>query len=59
MDQIIQLLSQYLSDSGADNWNLHFDMLETLVTLSFLNKMAGRSYNDLMQYPIFPFVLAD
>ena len=27
--------------------------------LVFLNKMAGRSYNDLMQYPIFPFVLAD
>ena len=27
--------------------------------LVFLNKMAGRSFNDLMQYPIFPFVLAD
>lgn len=27
--------------------------------LTQLNKMAGRSYNDLMQYPIFPFVLAD
>ncbi|XP_014603828.1 PREDICTED: lysosomal-trafficking regulator isoform X1 [Polistes canadensis] len=24
-----------------------------------LNKLAGRSYNDLMQYPVFPFVLAD
>jgi len=24
-----------------------------------LNKMAGRSYNDLMQYPVFPFVIAD
>lgn len=24
-----------------------------------LNKMAGRSFNDLMQYPVFPFVLAD
>jgi len=21
--------------------------------------MAGRSFNDLMQYPVFPFVLAD
>lgn len=21
--------------------------------------MAGRSYNDLMQYPVFPFVLSD
>ena len=27
--------------------------------LVFLNKFAGRSYNDLMQYPIFPFILAD
>ncbi len=24
-----------------------------------LNSHAGRSYNDLMQYPVFPFVLAD
>ncbi|CAG9119585.1 unnamed protein product [Plutella xylostella] len=24
-----------------------------------LNGLAGRSYNDLMQYPIFPFVIAD
>ncbi|KAL8559615.1 hypothetical protein ACOMHN_008326 [Nucella lapillus] len=27
--------------------------------LTFLNKLAGRSFNDLMQYPIFPFVLRD
>lgn len=26
--------------------------------LSILNKMAARSYNDLMQYPVMPFVLA-
>ncbi|XP_040577094.1 uncharacterized protein mv isoform X2 [Lepeophtheirus salmonis] len=24
-----------------------------------LNKLAGRSFNDLMQYPIYPFVLSD
>ncbi len=24
-----------------------------------LNTLAGRSYNDLMQYPVFPFILAD
>lgn len=24
-----------------------------------LNKLAGRTFNDLMQYPIFPFILAD
>ena len=27
--------------------------------LMFLNTLAGRSYNDLMQYPVFPWVLAD
>ena len=24
-----------------------------------LNKMAGRTFNDLMQYPVFPFVVRD
>ncbi|XP_067840227.1 lysosomal-trafficking regulator isoform X1 [Heptranchias perlo] len=27
--------------------------------LTHLNKHAGRSFNDLMQYPIFPFILSD
>ncbi|MEE6475211.1 hypothetical protein FKM82_010657 [Ascaphus truei] len=27
--------------------------------LTHLNKHAGRSFNDLMQYPIFPFILRD
>ena len=27
--------------------------------LTHLNKLAGRSFNDLMQYPVFPFILAD
>lgn len=27
--------------------------------LTELNKKAGRSFNDLMQYPVFPFVLSD
>jgi len=27
--------------------------------LTCLNKLAGRSFNDLMQYPIFPFVLSN
>lgn len=25
----------------------------------YLNTLAGRSYNDLMQYPVFPWILAD
>lgn len=27
--------------------------------LTHLNKIAGRSFNDLMQYPVFPFILRD
>lgn len=27
--------------------------------LMHLNTLAGRSYNDLMQYPVFPWVIAD
>ena len=27
--------------------------------LTRLNKTAGRSFNDLMQYPVMPFVIAD
>ena len=27
--------------------------------LTELNKLAGRTFNDLMQYPVFPFILAD
>ena len=27
--------------------------------LTSLSKLAGRSFNDLMQYPVFPFVLRD
>ncbi|XP_045768851.1 lysosomal-trafficking regulator isoform X1 [Maniola jurtina] len=27
--------------------------------LMMLNGLAGRSYNDLMQYPVFPFIIAD
>ncbi len=24
-----------------------------------LNKLSGRTFNDLMQYPVFPFILAN
>lgn len=27
--------------------------------LTHLNKLSGRTFNDLMQYPVFPFVIAD
>ncbi len=33
--------------------------LSNFAYLMFLNTLAGRSYNDLTQYPVFPWVLAD
>ena len=34
-------------------------MITNFEYLTELNKKAGRSFNDLMQYPVFPFILAD
>ncbi|KAK9508246.1 hypothetical protein O3M35_007946 [Rhynocoris fuscipes] len=36
-------------ESAITNWQY----------LTVLNTLAGRSYNDLMQYPILPFIIAD
>ena len=33
--------------------------ISTFVYLMHLNTLAGRSYNDLTQYPVFPWILAD
>jgi len=34
-------------------------LLTNFEYLTFLNKLSGRSTSDLMQYPVFPFILAD
>ena len=48
----IKRLNQ-LTQQWQDGKMTNFDYLMAL------NKFAGRTFNDLMQYPIFPFVLAD
>ncbi|XP_055626947.1 WD repeat and FYVE domain-containing protein 3 isoform X3 [Toxorhynchites rutilus septentrionalis] len=35
------------------------DEISNFQYLMHLNTLAGRSYNDLMQYPVFPWILAD
>ena len=35
------------------------DEISNFQYLMHLNTLAGRTYNDLMQYPIFPWVLSD
>ncbi|TLD38946.1 beach-domain-containing protein [Venturia nashicola] len=52
-----RLFNQGLSNPAMRRWvkgemsNFHYLML--------VNTMAGRSFNDLTQYPVFPWVLAD
>ncbi|GMT04106.1 hypothetical protein PENTCL1PPCAC_26280 [Pristionchus entomophagus] len=48
-DHLLQTFTSTWRHGGTTN----FDYLMQL------NKLAGRSFNDLMQYPVFPFVLAD
>lgn len=51
-----RVASDHLSDTIQLWCEGHLTNWEYLTTL---NKMAGRSYNDLMQYPVMPFTLAD
>lgn len=50
-------VSMELAETARESWRrrdiTNFEYLMTLNTLS------GRSYNDLTQYPVFPWVLAD
>ncbi len=43
----------YVMELWQDGAISNFDYLMQL------NKLAGRTFNDLMQYPVFPFILAD
>ena len=40
-------------------FNLQRGEISNFEYLMCLNTLAGRSYNDLMQYPVFPWVVAD
>ncbi|XP_064489587.1 lysosomal-trafficking regulator-like [Ornithodoros turicata] len=44
-------------ESATQSWQERH--LTNFEYLTLLNKLAGRSFNDLMQYPVFPFVLAE
>lgn len=50
-------------DSDADKKAIMLSWQHGEITnfeyLMELNKLAGRTFNDLMQYPVFPFVVAD
>jgi lysosomal-trafficking regulator len=45
----LTLATQQWREGQLSNWEY----------LSMLNQMSGRTYHDLMQYPIFPWILSD
>ncbi|KAL6578417.1 hypothetical protein OROMI_010745 [Orobanche minor] len=50
-------LAQEMAETARESWRRReITNFEYLMTL---NTLAGRSYNDLTQYPVFPWVLAD
>ena len=44
---------------GVCMWFRQRGEISNFEYLMCLNTLAGRSYNDLMQYPVFPWVIAD
>lgn len=50
-----RITNEILSET-VDLWRTR--QITNMEYLSILNKMAARSYNDLMQYPVMPFILA-
>lgn len=46
-----------MAETARESWRRR--EISNFEYLMILNTLAGRSYNDLTQYPIFPWVLAD
>lgn len=46
-----------MADTARDRWRRR--EITNFEYLMILNTLAGRSYNDLTQYPVFPWVVAD
>jgi factor associated with neutral sphingomyelinase activation len=50
-------LEDFNQDNQLQKWRYH--LISNFDYLLYLNNMADRSYNDLTQYPVFPWVLND
>ncbi|XP_021759768.1 BEACH domain-containing protein B-like isoform X1 [Chenopodium quinoa] len=50
-------LAQEMAETARESWRKR--EITNFEYLMILNTLAGRSYNDLTQYPVFPWVLAD
>ncbi|KAL8030230.1 hypothetical protein ABFX02_14G273200 [Erythranthe guttata] len=50
-------VAQEMAETARERWRRR--EITNFEYLMILNTLAGRSYNDLTQYPVFPWVLAD
>ncbi|KAJ2950075.1 hypothetical protein O0L34_g11414 [Tuta absoluta] len=58
VEQPAGLLASLIGDTSVTQRWLRGE-ISNFQYLMHLNTLAGRSYNDLMQYPVFPWILAD
>ncbi|CAH1175861.1 unnamed protein product [Phaedon cochleariae] len=58
VEQAAGLLSNLIGDTSVTQRWVRGE-ISNFQYLMYLNTLAGRSYNDLMQYPVFPWILAD
>ncbi|KAG8197532.1 hypothetical protein JTE90_007268 [Oedothorax gibbosus] len=59
--KLVQEPAVKLDDSGQENMTLLWQngIISNYEYLLYLNSLADRSFNDLTQYPVFPWVLSD
>ncbi|KZV43357.1 BEACH domain-containing protein lvsC-like, partial [Dorcoceras hygrometricum] len=50
-------LAQEMAETARESWRRR--EITNFEYLMILNTLAGRSYNDLTQYPVFPWIIAD
>lgn len=58
VEQTASLLSSLIGETSVTQRWVRGE-ITNFQYLMHLNTLAGRSYNDLMQYPVFPWILAD
>nr|XP_008195320.1 PREDICTED: WD repeat and FYVE domain-containing protein 3 isoform X2 [Tribolium castaneum] len=58
VEQATSLLSNLIGETSVTQRWVRGE-ISNFQYLMYLNTLAGRSYNDLMQYPVFPWILAD
>ncbi|XP_029110052.1 WD repeat- and FYVE domain-containing protein 4 [Scleropages formosus] len=59
---VTEAIANFRKVSGGDKTALHKWQKGEMTNFEYLmhlNTLAGRTYNDLMQYPVFPWILAD